>query len=51
MILCSPNYYLNPQSRHNNGPNPLNIAQKAIILHTLGVQVTDSLGASEPYQL
>ena len=28
-----------PQSGENNGPNPLNIAQKAIILHTLGVQV------------
>ena len=28
--------YLNPHSRYNNGPNPLNIAQKAIILHTFG---------------
>ena len=31
--------YLNPKSRQNDGPKPLNIAQKAIILHTLGVQV------------
>ena len=32
--------YLNPPKvGKNNGPNPLNIVQKAIILHTLGVQV------------
>ena len=31
--------YLNPQSRQNNSPKPLSIAQKAIILPTFGVQV------------
>ena len=31
--------YLNPQSRQNSDPKHLNIAQKAIVLHTLGVQV------------
>ena len=31
--------YLNLESRQNNSPKPLKIAQKAIILHTLGVQV------------
>ena len=31
--------YLNPKSMQNNSPKPLKTAQKAIILHTLGVQV------------
>ena len=31
--------YLNPKSRQNNSPKPINIAQKASILHTFGVQV------------
>ena len=33
-------YYLDPTSRQNNGPTPLITAQKAIILHTFGVQVS-----------
>ena len=32
-------HYLNSQSRQNNGPKPLTIAQKVLILHTYGVQV------------
>ena len=31
--------YLDPERSENNGPKPFKIAQKAIILHTLGVQV------------
>ena len=31
--------FLDPQSMQNNGPKAFRIAQKAIILHTLGVQV------------
>ena len=30
---------LSSQSRQNNGPKPLTMAQKRIILHTFGVQV------------
>ena len=31
--------YLDPKSTHNHGPKPIKIAQKAIILHTLGAQI------------
>ena len=34
-----PKPYLDPQSKWNYCPQPLRIAQKAIILHTSGVQV------------
>ena len=31
--------YLEPKSMQNNGPKPLKRAQRAIVLHTFGVQV------------
>ena len=31
--------YLNPESRQNNGPDHLTIAQTSAILHTFGVHV------------
>ena len=33
-------FYLDPKSMQNNSPKPPKIAQKAIILHTLRVQVS-----------
>ena len=33
------NVYVDPKSMHNNGPKPLETAQKAMILHTFWVQV------------
>ena len=36
IYCCS---YLNPTSTKNNGPRPLNRAQKPIVLHTVGIQV------------
>ena len=35
--------YLNPKSMENNSPKHPNTAQKAIILHTFGVQVVGEL--------
>ena len=33
------NHYLNPKSRSYDSPKPLKITQRAIILHTVRVQV------------
>ena len=43
VLIIGSNYLKNPQSRQNNSPKALNIVQKAIILHTLGVQVVASI--------
>ena len=42
-----PSYYLNPKVGKIMAQNPLNIAQKAIILHTLGVQVSKAAGSQK----
>ena len=31
--------YLDPKSMYNDGPKPLKIAEQAISIHTLGVEV------------
>ena len=41
---CHP--YLDPKSMQNNSPKPLKRAQKAIILHTFGVQVFTTILAA-----
>ena len=38
--VWTPLLFLDLKNMGTNSPKPLNVAQKAVILHTLGVQVT-----------